>query len=285
MAEFEVMAKDYIKLNFLKEVVTAGGVSFKVFLESDGIEKDFREIRSDKNVYRFNNFNVSEDMTQNMITFRPIVVGCYLYFKVITSVPLKLAIIKNGTTSVAKEFVLVSGENRIVFEPEGTKKYVMKLKHRNLENSNRAFVSAQSFGGDETVFSSGNEGQGEQFSSQRVEEDIIRLEGEIEGLEGKRAQLAEKKTRLIAHLDKLQQEYKKDYAAYVADAEEIKGKYKIDEAVLRMYLVKEVTPIEELLARAEQDIKEMEDQMRIFIKAQQRKTDEIEQELKIGKKE
>jgi hypothetical protein len=52
-----------------------------------------------------------------------------------------------------------------------------------------------------------------------------------------------------------------------------------------MYADKEVVPVEELIERAKSDINQVEEQVRVFIDAQARKTAEIENELKIGKKE
>ena len=105
-----------------------------MFLEIDGVEKDYNDIRSEKSVYRFNNFNVSEDTTQNTITFRPVVIGCYSYFKIISSTSVKIDIVKNGTTTVAKEFDIPSGETKIEFEPKGVQSYIMRLNDSALGN-------------------------------------------------------------------------------------------------------------------------------------------------------
>ena len=361
MTEFDVMPKDYIKLGFLDETINQKSITFNVYLESEGAEKSFLDIRTDKNVYRFNNFNVSEDVTQNTITFRPIVIGCYSYFKINSMMPITLEIIKNGTTTVAQQFVLAPGENKIEFDPQGIQKYIMKIE----EGTNTGVQDANSisstdiveektgsssinpFGGDDSFETFGlgshslskneqdlnsNSLFGDDFSSQgsafsniqknndadfngfansqsvvseqpfvneedvkrkeqlqqsnaRLEADISSIQNEINQLEKKNEQLVNNKKNLISHLEKLQAEYDKDYSSYEADIEEIKRKYTIDDEILKMYADKEVTPIEELIARSEKDIKEIEEQVRLFIEALQRKTASIESELKIGKKE
>lgn len=365
MTEFDVMAKDYIKLGFLSEAINQKSIVFHVYLESEGAEKSFLDIRTDKNVYRFNNFNVSEDVTQNIITFRPIVIGCYSYFNINSMIPVTLEIIKNGTTTVAKQFVLAPGENKIEFNPQGIQKYIMKIeesvntsvqdvssissvdmerekterpsinpfdspfggsdslgtfgmgshslseneqvvnpnsifgddfssqggaysnvKKNNETNSNgfaisHSVVSEQSFVNDEDV----QRKEQLQQSNARLETNISSIQNEINALEAKNKQLVNNKKNLISHLEKLQAEYDKDYVSYEADIEEIKSKYTIDDEILRMYADKDVTPIEELIERSEKDIKEIEEQTRLFIEAQQRKTASIESELKIGKKE
>ncbi|MGN0382961.1 MAG: hypothetical protein ACI4DS_01725 [Eubacterium sp.] len=364
MTEFDVMAKDYIKLGFLDETINQKSITFNVYLESEGAEKSFLDIRTDRNVYRFNNFNVSEDVTQNTITFRPIVIGCYSYFKINSMMPITLEIIKNGTTTVAQQFVLAPGENKIEFDPQGIQKYIMKIE----EGTNTGVQDANSipstdiveektgsssinpfdspFGGGDSFGTFGlgshslsdneqdlnsNSLFGDDFSSQgsafsniqknndadfngfansqsvvseqpfvneedvkrkeqlqqsnaRLEADISSIQNEINQLEKKNEQLVNNKKNLISHLEKLQAEYDKDYSSYEADIEEIKSKYTIDDEILKMYADKEVTPIEELIARSEKDIKEIEEQVRLFIEAQQRKTASIESELKIGKK-
>ncbi|MCI8306750.1 MAG: hypothetical protein HFH14_01750 [Lachnospiraceae bacterium] len=297
MTEFEVSAKDYIKLGFLSEVTEQKNVVFNVYLESDGIEKNFLDIRTDKNVYRFNNFNVSEDATRNTITFRPIVIGCYSYFRINSLAPLTLAVIKNGTTTVARQFVLQTGDNKIEFVPQGLSKYVMKIEENEMPADSSVMPEAPPAPSEDSSVTPeappiyaedpAYAEKKEQLlqSHSGLEADIREIQKEIADLEAKNGQLVNNKNHLMSHLEKLQAEYDKDYASYEADMEEIKSKYTIDDEILKMYADKEVTPIEELIARCENDIKEMEEQARIFIEARQRKTADIENELKIGKKE
>ena len=114
---------------------------------------------------------------------------------------------------------------------------------------------------------------------------IEALNESIRQLEAKNRQLADGKKELTDRLDKLKAEYDKDYIKYEDDLKEISDKYKIDTEILKLYGEKNITPIEELLARAESDIIAIEEQIKNFVEAQQRKTTEIEEELKIGKKE
>ena len=84
-------------------------------------------------------------------------------------------------------------------------------------------------------------------------------------------------------MDKLQNEYDKDYSNYSSDVEEISSRYNIDAEILKLYADKDITPIEDLLKKAEDDIKQIEEQIKLFVEAQEKKTAEIEGELKIGK--
>lgn len=288
MTEFDVMPKDYIKLGFYNEVINQNSVEFSVFLESEGTEKNFLDVRENKNVYRFNNFNVSEDAAQNTITFRPIVIGCYSYFKIKGTLPLTVEIIKNGTTMVAKQFVLAPGENTIEFDPQGNQKYIMKIEENPVTSSPPLMFSTPVTFSTPAISNTPEDAvRRDQLlqSNARLESDICSLQEEINALQAKNEQLVNNKKNLISHLETLQAEYDKDYASYESDIEEIKSKFAIDEEILKMYADKEVTPIEDLIARSENDIREIEEQTRIFIEAQQRRTAGIEKELRIGKKD
>lgn len=387
MAEFDILSKDYIKLNFLNEIVNTNAVKMNVYLEIDGVEKDFLEVRTaGKNAYRFNNFNVSEDATSNCLTFRPIVIGCLAYFKISSSQELRVEVVKNGTNSVAQSFNISAGEAKIEFDPQGTSKYVMKVEQISVETPSAApetpvaqpvQTGSVSFGSDfgsdftmgaapvpevklnqsetqtsqqetersstpsavnsfESEFSGfnvapipvsqqantvpasvvpptpisqpdvapipvatpsfttassedlrakQNELNDLQHSETRINSEISELEVKIAEINDKIQKLADNKKHLVEHMEKLQAEYNKDYSNYEKDVEEIKSKYDIDEEILLMYADKEVVPIEELVERVKADVNQVEEQIRIFIDAQARKTAEIENELKIGKKE
>lgn len=368
-SEYEFFSKDYIKFYMLNETVNTRAVSFKLFLESDGNEKDFFDVRTQgRNVYRFNNFNVSEDATNNCITFRPNVVGCYVYFSIGTQSAIKVEIIRNGTNTVAEAFDLPAGTTKLDFHPQGTKKYDLKLTfdsavpetvpqpQANTPSPGAAAEPAlnpfetdftdfsanvytppsvapapvidtpkpepytapapsvygtpapaepaanpysapapqpapaiSSFGSDQYVSEQVKERQRTidqlERSNDRLGDDIADLEKKIRDLEGKNQQLIDKKKNLTSHLEKLQEEFDKDYSNYSADVEEINSRFNIDAEILKLYEDKDVTPIETLIQNAEDSIKAVEDQIRVFIEAQERKTAEIENELKIGKKE
>lgn len=353
-SEYEFFSKDYIKFYVLNETVNSKTVTFKLFLESDGTEKEFLDVRaSGRNVYRFNNFNVSEDVTNNCITFRPNVVGCYVYFLISSQNPIKVEIIKNGTNTVAQAFELGKGESKIEFRPNGTRKYDLKITNAQadagvpqttgdvirrepaeeqmlnpfdtdfnalspFDNSrsatshraqNESFRNASQtdFGGFDSFMTEPSqsayantmetEASSEEIrekeravdqmerSNSILENDIAELENRARELERKNRELIDRKKSLTSHLDRLQEEFDKEYSNYNSDVEEISSRYHIDAEILKLYADKEVTPIEELLRRAEDDMRQIEEQIRVFVEAQERKTAEIENELKIGKKD
>ena len=377
--KYEFFSKDYIKFYMLNETVNSKAVSFKLFLEANGTDDDFLNVRStERSVYRFNNFNVSEDATKNCITFRPNVVGCYAYFSISTAVPLKVEIIRNGTDFVAETIELNAGTTKLDFKPQGTKKYDLNITSDSSavpaanpagasgvsggssSGSNPAPVQNQpdpfgtvipAFGAPQpatpannpapvtvnpagtpapdpfsgpsgfttpapqpapadnsyTTYSPRTEPSGTPFgmpggsseqmrererardqvegSNVRLERDIAELEGKISELQRQNQALIDKKNNLTSHLEKLQQEFDKDYSSFSADVEEINSRFMIDAEILKLYENTEVTPIEQLIQNAQNDIKQIEDQIRTFVEAQERKTAELEKELKIGRKE
>ncbi|WP_026657793.1 coiled-coil domain-containing protein [Butyrivibrio sp. AC2005] len=373
--EFEIYKKDYIKLNLYKETIEQKKVEFKLFLEIDNVEKDLFDIRNGSK-YRFNNFNVTEDENDNYITFRPITIGCYLYFRLICKVPVKIDIVKNGSSTVAQSYEIPVGETKIEFEPKGLDMCLMKLdisadsslQGTTISNTQQVNQNTGSFGGgfdmptpfegttplgsgtgavsapvkDEPTVSttalpgfdldfagsgfqapqieqpepspihptsvpvqaSNDIASNEVFRTSNIEEtrekeqridqlnrsndslqqNIDALNESIRQLEAKNQQLVDGKKGLEQRLAKLQAEYDKDYSKYEDDLKEISEKYNIDAEILKLYGGQEITPIEELFARTEMDITAIEEQIKIFVEAQQRKTTEIEEELKIGKK-
>lgn len=363
--EFEIYKKDYIKLNLYKETVVQKAVEFKLFLEIDNVEKDLFDVRNGSK-YRFNNFNVTEDETENYITFRPITIGCYLYFRLICQVPVRLDVVKNGSATVAQSFDIPAGETKIEFDPKGLDMCLMKLDIKPSTSAQTTTTptpeptnsNTGSFGGgfdmpipfdaappteneikeepaggnalpgfDQDFGTSGfqtpkveqpalqsapvpapisakvessnpfgflnteevreKEQRIEQLnrSNDSLQQDVDALNESIRHLEEKNQQLVDGKKGLTQRLDKIQAEYDKDYSKYEDDLKEISDKYHIDAEILKLYGGQEITTIEELLARAEADISAIEEQIKNFIEAQQRKTTEIEDELKIGKKE
>lgn len=272
--EYEFFKKDSIKFYFLKEAIDGGTVSFRLFLESGGTERDFRDIRASGGTYRFNNFNVSEDTAGNCVAFCPNVIGCHAYFAISTKNPARVEIIRNGAGTPAESFDLECGVSKLEFWPQGTTKYILKV-----------YLSKPSPVLTEKVKKREDAINQLDMLNALLQKDVDALEIRGSELGRKNKELAEKKRNLTSHLDRLQEEFDKDYSKFSADVADISARYKIDAEILRLYADKEVVPIEELLRRAEDDVRQIEEQVRVFVEAQERKTAEIEKELKIGKKD
>ena len=83
--------------------------------------------------------------------------------------------------------------------------------------------------------------------------------------------------------DKIQEEYKKDYSSAKDEIESLKQQVEIDKSVLEYYRDKEVKPIEDIIREIVEKIDEAEKQIALFITAKQKKTMEIEGEIKSNK--
>lgn len=119
----------------------------------------------------------------------------------------------------------------------------------------------------------------------RTAQEVEKLEKQIAELESRSRQLSDSKSSLISHLEILQREYDKDYSKFQADIDEIKGRYTVDQSILEFYKDKGLVPIEDLLRQTDELVQRVEEQIRLFVTAQQNKSDEIEKALKVGKKE
>ena len=124
-----------------------------------------------------------------------------------------------------------------------------------------------------------------QQDNDRTAQEVEKLERQISELESRSRQLSDSKSSLISHLEVLQREYDKDYSKYQTDIDEIKGRYSVDQSILEFYKDKDLVTIEDLLKQTDELILRVEEQIRLFVTAQQNKSDEIEESLKVGKKE
>lgn len=124
-----------------------------------------------------------------------------------------------------------------------------------------------------------------QQDNDRTAQEVEKLEKQIVELERCSRQLSDSKSSLISHLEILQREYDKDYSKFQADVDEIKGRYTVDQSILEFYKDRDLVPIEDLLKQTDEMVGRVEEQIRLFVTAQQNKSDDIEKALKVGKKE
>ena len=122
-------------------------------------------------------------------------------------------------------------------------------------------------------------------TSAEDDRDIQRIEQEISVIERQQGQLSRKKQSAIAHLEKIEDEYKKDYASFEQELEDYKSRMEADASIIEHYKDQDVMPIEIILKEVSLKLEEAEEQIRFFIEAKQRKTMEIENEIKSNKKQ
>lgn len=106
------------------------------------------------------------------------------------------------------------------------------------------------------------------------------IEKEISIIEEQKKQLELKKQREIAHLKKIEDEYKKDYYSFEQELDEMKSRMEADRSILEYYKDCDVTSIETVFEVIDQKLEEAERQLRFFIEAKQKRTMEIENAIK-----
>ena len=117
-----------------------------------------------------------------------------------------------------------------------------------------------------------------------VDSELSRVENEITIIEEKQGELAQKRKSAIDHLERIEAEYKKDYAALEAELADIQSRMEADESIIEFYKDRDITPVEVLLQEAKLKLEEAELQIKLFIEAKQKKTSDIEGEIKSNKK-
>lgn len=115
------------------------------------------------------------------------------------------------------------------------------------------------------------------------DEEMQRLEREIAVIEREQCELLQKKKSAINYLEKIETEYKKDYVSLEQELDEIKSLMEADEEIIEHYRDQDITSVETIIQKIKLELGEVEKQIRFFIEAKQRKTMEIENEIKSNK--
>ncbi len=82
---------------------------------------------------------------------------------------------------------------------------------------------------------------------------------------------------------KIEEECRKDYSDAQTEVQEYQNRLEIDKRILEYYQDKDFKPIEEILKEIGEKLNEAEKQIALFIEAKQKKTMEIEGEIKSNK--
>lgn len=128
-----------------------------------------------------------------------------------------------------------------------------------------------------------NEG-GTRSSQISMDSELEEIEREIGKVYQSRDQLSIKKQLAIEHLKKVEEEYKKDYDSMNIELEEIKSRMEADSAILEYYKDQDIAEIEKVFKELNQKLEAAEKQIKLFIEAKQKKTMEIENEIKSNRK-
>jgi len=239
--EIELFNKDSVKLNMLKSILDKKAAM--TFQLNNGASVDYlAKIRKEgSRVQVYENFNISEDPSGEIITIRPIMVNSKLSVTITSrAFGNTICVYRSATKSVEKEIPFDSDCISLVFVPQD-EKYRLQFKDYNQPDA-----------------------------------ELERIEGEISVIERKKDELARKKKNALNHLEKIETEYKKDYANLEQELDEIKSRLGVDESIIQYYKDRDIVPVETIFQEIKLKLEDAEKQIRCFIEARQRKTMEIE---------
>lgn len=121
--------------------------------------------------------------------------------------------------------------------------------------------------------------------SNSADADLQRAEKEIVVVEARHDELAQKRRNALDHLERIEAEYKKDYSAMEKELADVKSRMEADKSIIEYYQEKDITPIESIFQEINLKLEEAEAQIKLFIEAKQKKTSEIEGEIKANRRD
>lgn len=136
---------------------------------------------------------------------------------------------------------------------------------------------------EESLKDSSNHNTGHRIEIQRdhhVGTDLREIERDISRVEREHDLLSQKKRNAINHLEKIEEEYKKDYDSFEKEVQEFRARMEADASIISYYKDQDILPIEVIFQEIRLKLDEAEKQIRYFIEAKQKKTMEIEMEIK-----
>ena len=308
-SEIELFGKDSIKLNILKELVS-GDINISLS-QNGGVYQDYisQIHREGSRMQVLGKFNLSEDPSGDVLTIRPIAVSGMLkvtfgYSGSPFESEKKLSIYRSATKSVERTYDISGMLSSVEFIPQGNVKYLLRLTYGEPESEassgsgqSRQAVSASpaqpafhNTPDDFDLFSSSPDApavsaQPAPVGSGNNDPELEKIQSEIKAAEQKLSQLRERRKSANDILKKLEAEYEKDYEEFERELEEYKQQYGVDESVIAYYKDNDIQPIEDLLKEISEKTAQAEKQISLVILGRQKKTMEIETQVKSNKRQ
>lgn len=323
-SEAELFGKDSVKLNILKELLS-GDINISLSLDGSAYKDYISQIhRNGSRMQILGKFNISEDPSGEILTFRPIMVSGILKITFGFSGNAfenekKLSIFRSSTKTIESKFDIKDNLISVEFIPQGNIKYILRLTYRESEQNTGSAQPSDSHDNlrlhqnpptqhssfvqslddfDEPAASS--EAQPERASVHQstpviahnssasgVESDseLDEIQNKIRASEDKLKRLRERKASAKDILKKLQAEYDKDYDEFGKELEEYRQQFQIDQSVIDYYRDNDIRPIEDLIKEISEKLDSAEKQIGVVILSRQQKTMEIENEVKSNKRQ
>ena len=323
-SEAELFGKDSVKLNILKELLS-GDINISLSLDGSAYKDYISQIhRNGSRMQILGKFNISEDPSGEILTFRPIMVSGILKITFGFSGNAfenekKLSIFRSSTKTIESKFDIKDNLISVEFIPQGNIKYILRLTYRESEQNTGSAQPADSHDNlrlhqnppthhssfvqslddfDEPAASSEAQPERASFSQNTpviahnsyasgVESDseLDEIQNKIRASEDKLKRLRERKASAKDILKKLQAEYDKDYDEFRKELEEYRQQFQIDQSVIDYYRDNDIRPIEDLIKEISEKLDSAEKQIGVVILSRQQKTMEIENEVKSNKRQ
>ena len=316
-SETELFGKDSIKLNILKEL-TEGEINISLSL-GGGVYQDYLSQihREGSRMQVLGKFNLSESPSGDLLTIRPIEVSDVLKVTFgFSGNPFsgekKLTVFRSKTKTVERQYDINEMLSSVEFIPQGNVSYLLRLTYGEPENvfsednaissveavshafpsPSREIPSEAAHASGESVDDSGvpaapapeSRPAAVQPPSEAcpASED---MQAQIRAAEEKLNQLNERRATAKDLLKKLVAEYQKDYDSFQKELEEYRQQFGIDQSVIDYYKDNDIQPIEHLIRDIKEKIEQAERQISLVILGRQKKTMEIENEVKSNKRQ
>ena len=304
-SEIELFGKDSVKLNILKELVS-GDINISMSLNG-GVYQDYLSQihREGSRMQVLGKFNLSENPNGDVLTIRPIMVSGLLKVTFgFSGQPFsgekKVSVFRSATKTIERKYDVNDMLTSVEFIPQGNVKYMLRLTYGDAESEalpdepERPAVAAPDLTESPDDFDVLTSPVAEEPPKPEPpaspaplapadpepatpEEDVTAAEERLEKLRERRKSAKELLTKLEA-------EYEKDYDEYQRELEEYRQQYNVDQSVIEFYRDNDIQPIEDIMKELSEKLTQAEQQIRLIILGRQKKTMEIETQVKSNKR-
>lgn len=304
-SEIELFGKDSVKLNILKELVS-GDINISMSLNG-GVYQDYLSQihREGSRMQVLGKFNLSEDPNGDVLTIRPIMVSGLLKVTFgFSGQPFsgekKVSVFRSATKTIERKYDVNDMLTSVEFIPQGNVKYMLRLTYGDAESEalpdepERPAVAAPDLTESPDDFDVLTSPVAEEPPKPEppaspappapADPEPATPEEDVTAAEERLKKLRERRKSAKELLTKLEAEYEKDYDEYQRELEEYRQQYNVDQSVIEFYRDNDIQPIEDIMKELSEKLTQAEQQIRLIILGRQKKTMEIETQVKSNKR-
>ena len=304
-SEIELFGKDSVKLNILKELVS-GDINISMSLNG-GVYQDYLSQihREGSRMQVLGKFNLSEDPNGDVLTIRPIMVSGLLKVTFgFSGQPFsgekKVSVFRSATKTIERKYDVNDMLTSVEFIPQGNVKYMLRLTYGDAESEalpdepERPAVAAPDLTESPDDFDVLTSPVAEEPPKPEppaspaplapADPEPATPEEDVTVAEERLKKLRERRKSAKELLTKLEAEYEKDYDEYQRELEEYRQQYNVDQSVIEFYRDNDIQPIEDIMKELSEKLTQAEQQIRLIILGRQKKTMEIETQVKSNKR-